>query len=148
MDAHSITKLLELQMKDQIYTLKHTNNHSIARFHVTIFISIQKFSHLVKSSTFQKQTTSELHSGDSTCKFTYNSQPGYFCDMWVNSSDPLVELLLLLSEDAGDLLRELNKVTHFCQLLTDAADGGRQRTAAGHAVGQLSLWRDNKGRER
>lgn len=46
--------------------------------------------------------------------------------MCVNSSNPLVELLLLLSKDAGDLLWELNQVTHFCQLLTDPADSGRK----------------------
>lgn len=64
--------------------------------------------------------------------------------MCVNFPDPLVELLLLLSKDASNLLRELNKVTHFCQLLTDAADGRRKRTAAGHAVGQLTLWMEKE----
>lgn len=56
------------------------------------------------------------------------------------SSYPLVELLLLLGEDTGDLLGELNKVAHLCQLLTDPADTGRKRAAAGHAVSQLALW--------
>lgn len=62
--------------------------------------------------------------------------------MCVNSSNPLVELLLLLGEDTGDLLWELNKVAHFYQLLTDPADTGRKRAAAGHTVGQLTFWMD------
>lgn len=67
-----------------------------------------------------------------------------FYHVCVNFSDPLVELLLLLSKDASNLLRELNKVTHFCQILADATDGRRKCTAAGHAVGQLTLWMDKK----
>lgn len=43
----------------------------------------------------------------------------------VSSTNPLVELLLLLSEDTGDLLWELNEVAHFYQLLTDPTDTGR-----------------------
>lgn len=62
--------------------------------------------------------------------------------MRVSSSHPLVELLLLLGEDTGDLLGELNKVAHLCQLLTDPTDTGGKRAAAGHAVGQLTLWMD------
>lgn len=54
----------------------------------------------------------------------------------------MVELLLLLGEDTSDLLWELNKVAHLCQLLTDPADIGRKRAAAGHAAGQLTLWID------
>ncbi len=46
----------------------------------------------------------------------------------------------MLSENTGDLFRELNKVAHLCQLLTYPADTGRKRAAAGHAVGQLTLW--------
>lgn len=42
------------------------------------------------------------------------------------STDPLVELLLLLGEDAGDLLRELDQVSHFHQLLADATEAGRE----------------------
>lgn len=42
------------------------------------------------------------------------------------TTDPLVELLLLLGEDAGDLLWELDQVSHFHQLLADAADAGRE----------------------
>lgn len=57
-------------------------------------------------------------------------------------TDPLVELLLLLGEDAGDLLRELDQVSHFHQLLADAAEAGRERAAAGHTVGQLTFWTD------
>ncbi len=57
----------------------------------------------------------------------------------LSSSHPLVELLLLLGEDTGDLLGELNKVAHLCQLLTDPTDTGGERAAAGHAVGQLTL---------
>lgn len=57
----------------------------------------------------------------------------------VQGKDPLVELLLLLSEDTGNLLRELNKVSQLCQLLTDPTDTGRKRAAAGHTVGQLTL---------
>lgn len=56
-----------------------------------------------------------------------------------SSAHPLIELLFLLCEDAGDLLGELNEVAHLCQLLTDA---GGERAAAGHAVGQLTLCRD------
>lgn len=59
--------------------------------------------------------------------------------MCASSSHPLVELLLLLGEDTGDLLGELNKMAHLCQLLTDPADVGWKRAAAGHAVGQLTL---------
>lgn len=58
------------------------------------------------------------------------------------STDPLVELLLLLGEDAGDLLRELDQMSHFHQLLADAAEAGRERAAAGHTVGQLTFWTD------
>lgn len=60
----------------------------------------------------------------------------------VSSSHPLVELLLLLGEDTGDLLGELNEVAHLCQLLTDPTDTGGKSAAAGHAVGQLTLWMD------
>lgn len=51
----------------------------------------------------------------------------------------LIKLLLLLCEDAGDLLGELNKVAQLCQLLTDPAYTGRKSAAAGHAAGQLTL---------
>lgn len=63
------------------------------------------------------------------------------------STDPLVELLLLLGEDAGDLLRELDQVSHVYQLLTDAAEAGREGAAAGHTVGQLTFWTDGRNRQ-
>lgn len=68
--------------------------------------------------------------------------------MCVKSSYPLVKLLLLLGEDAGDLLGELNEVAHVCQLLTDPTDTGRKRAAAGHTAGQLTLWMETEEEER
>lgn len=56
----------------------------------------------------------------------------------------MVELLFLLGEDTGDLLGELNKVAHLCQLLTDPTDAGRKRAAAGHTASQLTLWMDRR----
>lgn len=61
----------------------------------------------------------------------------------VQREDLLVKLLLLLCEDAGDLLGELNKVAQLCQLLTDPAYTGRKSAAAGHAAGQLTLFQDS-----
>lgn len=56
----------------------------------------------------------------------------------------MVELLLLLSEDAGDLLWELNKVSQVGQFLTDPTDTGWKRAAAGHTVSQLTFWTDKE----
>lgn len=50
-----------------------------------------------------------------------------------------VQLLFLLRQDAGDLLRELDELPQVCQLLTDPCHARRERAGAGHGATQLAF---------
>lgn len=50
-----------------------------------------------------------------------------------------VQLLLLLRQDAGDLLRKLDELPQVGQLLTDPRHAGRERAGAGHGAAQLAF---------
>ena len=59
----------------------------------------------------------------------------------VEGEDAAVQPLLLVRQDGGDLLRELDQVTQVRQLLTDARHAGREGAdGACHAAAQLAFW--------
>lgn len=64
--------------------------------------------------------------------------PGEETDV-VQGEDAAVQLLLLLRQDAGDLLGELDQVTQLDQLLADARHVGRDRAGRRHVAAQLTL---------
>lgn len=55
----------------------------------------------------------------------------------VERENTAVQLLFLLCQDAGDLLRELDELPQVGQLLTDPCHAGRERAGAGHGATQL-----------
>lgn len=104
--------------------LRGHGRHRQRGLEVGVALALSVWAAQVSSEKTQVVQWEDLHKDAGRTGFRLNWIPMKTIRSTAVSTDPLVELLLLLGEDAGDFLRELDQVSHFHQLLADATEAG------------------------